>query len=287
MTAPSLPADGASPPRPAPARERPRRRRPPATVGEINLFRYVPRDSPVHRLWAGTKALAVVAVGIAISFQPTWAAGGMCVAVLAGTMALARVPVGALPRFPVWFWIGVGITAISAGLAGGKPDVHIGGATVGLGGLDQWGRFTLIVLVFIWSASLLGWTTRGAELTPALATLAAPARLLRLPVDEAALVVALAVRCMPLLVEELRTLWAARRVRNPPQPDTLRELAGQLNDILVTALVSSARRAQEMTDAIEARGGVGAVVPSRPRWAVGEVVAALVAAGLVAAVILL
>ena len=262
-----------------------RRRRPAATVTEIHLFRYVPRDSPVHRLWAGTKIVAVVAIGIVISLQPSWAAGGIVVALLAGTMALARVPLGALPRFPLWFWIGVGITAISAGLAGGKPDLHLGGVTVGLGGLDQWGRFTLIVLVFIWLASLIGWTTRGAELTPALATLAAPARLLKVPVDEGALVVALGVRCMPLLVDELRTLWAARRVRNPPQPDTLRELFGQLNDILVTALVSSARRAQEMADAIEARGGVGTIVPSRPNLVPSEVIAWLVVAGVVVGVI--
>lgn len=256
------------------------------TVTEINLFRYVARDSPVHRLWAGTKAVGIVAIGVAISLQPSWAAGGIVFTVLAATMALARVPIGALPRFPRWFWIGVGITAISAGLAGGKPNVHVGGLKIGLGGLDQWGRFTLIVLIFIWTASLLGWTTRGAELTPALATLAAPARLVRVPVDEVALVVALAVRCMPLLIDELRTLWAARRVRNPPEPDTLRELFGQLNDILVTALVSSARRAQEMADAIEARGGVGTVVRSRPRLVLGEVVAWFVVAAAVVGVVL-
>ncbi|HEX5267323.1 MAG TPA: energy-coupling factor transporter transmembrane protein EcfT [Acidimicrobiales bacterium] len=256
------------------------------TVTEINLFRYVPRDTPVHRLWAGTKIVGIVAIGVVISLKPTWAVGGLVFAVMAATMALARVPVGALPRFPMWFWIGVGITAISAGLAGGKPDIHLGGLTIGLGGLDQWGRFTLIVLIFIWSASLVGWTTRGGELTPALATLAAPARLVRVPVDEVALVVALAVRCMPLLIDEMRTLWAARRVRNPPQPDTLRELFGQLNDILVTALVSSARRAQEMADAIEARGGVGQVVPSRPRLVTSEIVAWLVVAGTVVGVVL-
>ena len=255
------------------------------TVTEINLFRYLPRDSPVHRLWAGTKIIGIVAIGVAISLRPTWAAGGVVFAVMAATMALARVPIGALPRFPRWFWLGVGITAISAGLAGGKPDLHVGGARIGLGGLDQWGRFTLIVLIFIWSASLLGWTTRGGELTPALATLAAPARLVKVPVDEVAVVVALAVRCMPLLIDEMRTLWAARRVRNPPQPDSLRELFGQLHDILVTSLVSSARRAQEMADAIEARGGVGTVIPSRPRLERNEVVAWLVVAAALVGVI--
>jgi energy-coupling factor transporter transmembrane protein EcfT len=265
----------------------PRRRRPAPTVTEINLFRYVPRSSPVHRLWAGTKVVGLVAFGIAISLEPSWAGAGLVIAVLAGTMALARVPVGAVPRFPRWFWIGVLLTVVSAFLAGGKPELHVGRSSIGLGGLDRWGLFTLLVIIFIWTTSVVGWTTRGGELTPALATLAAPARLVRIPVNEVVVVVALGVRSMPLLVDELRTLWAARRVRNPPQPDSLREIVEQVHDVIVTALVSSARRAQEMADAIEARGGFGSVVPSRPRLVLPEVVAWVVIVGVVAGVILL
>lgn len=266
---------------------RTRPRRSGTTVGEINLFRYVPRDSPVHRLWAGTKVVGLVSVGIAVSLRPTWGGELLVLGALVGAMALARVPVGALPRFPRWFFIGVGITLFSAVLAGGKPDVHLGRTTLAVGGVDEWFRFTLLVVVLIGSTALVGWTTRGADLTPALATLVSPARLIKVPVDEVATVVALAVRCMPLLVDELRTMAAARRVRNPPPPQTLRQLGAEINDVLVTALVSAARRAQEMADAIEARGGVGTVVRSRPRLRTIEVVAWLVTAGLVTGTILL
>jgi energy-coupling factor transporter transmembrane protein EcfT len=262
-------------------------RRPGTTVGEINLFRYVPRSSPVHRLWAGTKVVGLVGVGVAVSLRPTWWGELLVLGALMAVMALARVPIGALPRFPRWFFIGVGITLISAVLAGGKPHIHIGRTALAVGGLDQWGRFTLLVVVLIGSTALVGWTTRGADLTPALATLVSPARLVKVPVDEVATVVALAVRCMPLLVDELRVMAAARRVRNPPTPQSLRQVAAEIHDILVTALVSAARRAQEMADAIEARGGVGTVVRSRPEIRAAEVTAWLVTAGLITGAILL
>lgn len=266
--------------------ERGRPRRTPAAVTDVNLFRYVPGDSAVHRLWPGTKVAALVAVGIALSLNPSWAAIGLVVAFLAGAMLVSRVPLGAVPRFPRWFWYGVAFTAVTTGLAGGKPNVHLGHASVALGGIDQWTRFTLLVLALIGSTALVGWTTKAADVTPALATLAAPLRLVRAPVDEVAVVVALAVRCLPLLVDELRTMWAARRIRNPPSPGSLRDVLREIHDVLVTALVSSTRRAQEMAEAIQARGGFGTVSRSRPRWRASEVLAWVLTAAVVAGIVL-
>ncbi|HZT64765.1 MAG TPA: energy-coupling factor transporter transmembrane protein EcfT [Acidimicrobiales bacterium] len=256
-------------------------------VTEINLLRYVPVDSPVHRLWAGTKIVALVAIGVAVSEKPHWYGELVVAGVVVVAAVLARVPIGAVPRFPRWFWIGVGLTAVIAGFSGGKPNLHLGGLTVGVGGLDEWGRLTFLVLLLLGLSSVLGWTTRMADLAPALSTLMAPLRLVRLPVDEIIVTSALAVRCLPLLVDEMRILHAARRARQPETPEKLREIASTLHDILVTALVSAVRRAQEMADAIEARGGVGSVIASRPRLRPAEVLTWLVTAVVTAAVVLL
>ena len=239
-------------------------------VGEVNLFRFVPRDSPVHRLWPGTKVSALIAVGIVVSLRPSWFGELIVLGLLGLGMLVARVPLGALPRFPKWFYIGIFITAVGPTLSGGSPFLHIGHSRIGLGGIDEWARFTLLVVVLIGFTALVGWTTKAADLAPALATLATPARLVRLPVDEMVVVVALAVRCMPLLVDELRTLWAARRVRNPPEPESFRQIIREIQDVLVTALVSSTRRAREMADAMDARGGVGSTVRSTPQWRPAE-----------------
>ena len=255
-------------------------------VGEVNLFRFVPRDSPVHRLWPGTKVSALIAVGIVVSLRPTWPGELIVLGLLALGTVTARVPLGALPRLPRWFYLGVAITAVGPTLSGGSPFLHLGHSKLGLGGIDEWARFTLLVVVLIGFTALVGWTTKAADLAPALATLATPARFLRLPVDEMVVVVALAVRCMPLLVDELRTLWAARRVRNPPEPESFRQIVGEIQDILVTALVSSTRRAQEMADAIDARGGVGSTVRSTPDWRPAEFVTWGLTAAVIVAVLL-
>jgi energy-coupling factor transport system permease protein len=102
-------------------------------------------------------------------------------------------------------------------------------------------------------------------------------------VDEIVLSVALSVRCLPLLVDELRVLYAARRVRQPEIPQGARSLFNEAVDLLVSALVAATRRAQEMGAAIEARGGLRAASRPGPRprlvdWAVLALAAAISAA---------
>jgi energy-coupling factor transporter transmembrane protein EcfT len=135
------------------------------------------------------------------------------------------------------------------------------------------------VLLLLGSA-LVGWTTPLADLAPALTRLLSPLRLVRLPVDEIVVSVALSVRCLPLLVDELRVLYAARRVRRPEIPEGTKSLFNEAVDLLVSALVAATRRAQEMGAAIEARGGLHSASRTGPRprlvdWAVLVLAAAI------------
>ncbi len=70
--------------------------------------------------------------------------------------------------------------------------------------------------------AMVSWTTNIAEIAPAVATLCRPLRLVRIPVDEWAVSVSLALRAFPMLIEEFRVLYAARRLR----PKRERPLAG-------------------------------------------------------------
>ena len=111
------------------------------------------------------------------------------------------------------------------------------------------------------SAALVGWTTPLGAVAPALARLGRPLRVLRLPVDEWIVAIALALRCLPLLIDEMRTLAAARRLRHH-DADEMRRARGsvvELHDLVSTAIIVSLRRARDLADAITARGGIGAI----------------------------
>lgn len=226
---------------------------------DVHLLRYVPMDSVLHSLWAGTKLLAVAVISISLFVWPLWRSEGVVGILLLATLLVVRIPASAVPRLPAWIWVLVLVGALIALASGGTPIVHVGSLRVGAGGIEAWARFAVLAIELLTVAALVGWTTPLAELAPALARLASPLRKLRVPVDELAVALALAIRCLPLVVEELRTLRDARRSRRPPGERTAKELADDLVELVVAALLSALRRAGELADAIEARGGAGTV----------------------------
>lgn len=234
-------------------------RRPPRII----LLREIPGDSPIHRLWAGTKLVAVAGLSVVLSYYPSWGALGLTACLLLTAGLIARIPRGALPRPPFWFWIIIVVTGGLASVSGGSPHVTIGGAVLGLGGIDAYVRFVSIGILLLLAAAMVGWTTALGEIAPAVARLMRPLRLVRFPVDEFAVAVALCVRSLPLLVGELRVLLAARKLRPPapalPGRSRLERWLDELIDVLVAALAVSIRRAGELSEAITARGGTGLI----------------------------
>jgi energy-coupling factor transporter transmembrane protein EcfT len=254
---------------------------------ELHFLRHVPGNSPVHRMWAGTKLLAVGGVGIAVVAVPSWAAQAVAGGVLLAALIACRVPLTAVPRLPKWFFYAIAFAGFLALTAGGKPEVHLQGFSVGFGGLIDWLRFTTLTVIVLGFAVVLGWTTHLADLGPALTRLFAPLRVVRFPVDEIVAAVTLCVRCLPLLVDELRTLYAVRRLRHPEVPTTLREEVLNLHDLLVGALVSALRRARELAEAIEGRGGVGPAPRLPVHLRLPDYVALLVTAGAITLIVIL
>jgi energy-coupling factor transporter transmembrane protein EcfT len=263
------------------ARQRPAKSR---RDTELTFLRLVPHDSPMHRLWAGTKLLVAAELALMVSISPTWA----MVAVVAGAVTLellvARIPLGAFPRLPNWFFGVFVITALLSMWSPTKPITYVGGVALSLGGLQEWARFTALAVALVISGALIGWTTPLGEIAPALARLGRPLRWLRMPVDEWVIAIALAIRCLPILIEEIRVLGAARRLRAHDRDTTrespraiVRNMLIETHDLLSTAIVVSIRRARDLADAIEARGGLHAganLPPARIRVADGLVLLA-------------
>jgi energy-coupling factor transport system permease protein len=233
----------------------------------------VPGTSTIHNLWAGTKLLVVFGFSVLLTFYPGWVTIGLVAALVLATARIARIPRGALPSVPRWLWVLLALGGITAALAGGSPKVSIGGLEIGLGGGLNFLRFTALSVVLLALGAMVSWTTNVAEIGPALATLGRPFRLLRIPVDEWAVVLALALRAFPMLIDEFQVLYAARRLRPKRIPQSRkarrRRHALELIDLLAAAITVTLRRADEVGDAITARGGTGqlSAKPARAKLA--------------------
>jgi energy-coupling factor transport system permease protein len=246
------------------------------------LLRPVPVESPIHDLWAGTKLLAVAGISVLLTFYPGWVAIGLIAALVLTAARLAHIPRGAMPSIPLWLWAVLAIGGITAAMGGGDPTIHVDGVALALGGLLNFLRVTALSIVLLGLGAMVSWTTNVAEIAPAVATLGRP---------QWAVALALALRAFPMLIDEFRVLYASRRLRPRQIPRTRRarrrRWALELIDLMATAITVTLRRADEMGDAITARGGAGQIsaVPTRPKradWVALSVTAAVCGAALAA-----
>ncbi len=250
----------------------------------VVLLRPVPGTSVIHRLWAGTKLIVVFAVSLLLSFYPGWIAIGLMALLVVVAVRLAHIPRGAVPTLPRWIWLLLLFGALTAAMGGGDPVVQLWSHDFAVGGLLKFLRFTALSLVLLALGAMISWTTNVADVAPAIAKLGRPLKWFRVPVDDWAVALALALRAFPMLLDEFRLLYAARRLRpRPVMPDGRARRRGRLSDLvdlLAAGITVALRRADEMGDAITARGGTGQIsaAPSRPGrtdWVVLGIVAAL------------
>ena len=248
---------------------------------QVVLLRPVPGQTVIHDLWAGSQLRIVAGIGVLLTFYPGWVPIGAVALLIVAAAALAHIPRGVLPTVPRLLWVLLALGALTATFAGGSPVIAVGSLDIGLGGLLNFLRITALSIVLIGLGAMVSWTTNVAEVAPAVATLGRPLRPLRVPVDDWAVTLALALRAFPMLIDEFRVLYAARQLR-PQDVDATRgarrrRWASELIDLLAAAITVALRRADEMGDAITARGGAGQIsaAPTRPKrrdWVVLAVV---------------
>lgn len=255
----------------------------------VVLLRPVPGRSAIHELWAGTKLLIVFGISVLLTLYPGWVTIGLTAALVASAVRLADIPRGALPSVPRLVWILLAIAGFAATLAGGHPVIGVGTVSLGLGGLLDFLRVTALSIVLLGLGALVSWTTNVAEIAPAVASLGRGLRLLRIPIDDWAIALALALRTFPMLIDEFRVLRAARQLRPKSTPRTLRarlrRRAAEVIDLVVAIVTVTLRRADEMGDAITARGGTGQISaaraqPKRADWVALSLASAVCAAAL-------
>ena len=268
----------------------------------FHLLRYVDHDSPIHRMNARTKVSGITIMAACLAFRPGWIALGVIWSLGFVTMLVARLPWTVVPRFPKIVGYGLLISFFFASLSGGEPNLQVGDYVVGLGGLALQTRFTLVTFGLLFLSLLLGWTTSPADLPGAARFLLQPFRFIRIPVDEIVAGLALAIRVMPLLMDELTmtlTLWRSRREASKAsrvpaatpaksaddsdgeRPDSFEQVVNDAVNVAAVATTSAVRRATEAGVAMRAKGSIHARV-SPTTWSYIDALAAVILIGVTA-----
>jgi energy-coupling factor transport system permease protein len=224
---------------------------------DITLGRYVPAQSPLHHLDPRTKLLASVVLMAAVLSAPGFGALGTFCALLAAGIGLSRLPPALILRnLRPFMWLFVFTVALNALLIPGTllwaaPRL---GLQVTREGLTTGAFFAARLAAVIATASLFTLTTAPLELTSGLERLLSPFRRVGLPAHELAMMITIALRFIPVLVEEAERLRKAQLARGADFGGGPVRRVRQLMPLLVPLFVSAFERADRLALAMESRG---------------------------------
>ena len=230
---------------------------------DITLGQYFPGNSPVHRLDPRSKLISLIVYIVALFMAENWLSYGLVFAFLALSVALSKIPVKALlngmkPLVFVLVFTGL----LNLFLTDGETVLlSFWVITVTLEGVLRAVFMILRILMLISGTFLLTYTTSPISLTDGLESLLSPLKKLRLPVHELAMMMCIALRFIPTLIEETDKIMCAQKARGADfENGSLMERAKALVPILVPLFISAFRRADELATAMECRcyqGGEG------------------------------
>ncbi len=221
---------------------------------------YLATDSSVHRLDPRVKlgaALVLMALAFAVR---TWVGYTLLALSVMAIAILSRAPAAALLRtLGTIFWLGCMMFLFRLFTTPGQPLIVVGNWTVTQEGLQagatQIYRLCLVVIL----SALLTFTTSPTLLAHGLEVLFKPLAQLGLPVREFALVLTIALRFAPALLEEIDKIGKAQQARGVDMRsrNPLRQMQSWA-PLFVPIFVTAFRRAEELATAMEARGFRGA-----------------------------
>ena len=230
---------------------------------DITLGQFFPADTPVHRLDPRTKLLCVILYIVALFSAKSVLTYGIMITVLAVSVLVSRVPSKSLTKGlkPVYFVVAFTAVMIMFFTAGTPvADVWLL-RSITWEGVVAAVQMVLRIVMLIMGTFLLTYTTSPISLTDGLESLLSPLKKLRLPVHELAMMMSIALRFIPTLIEETDKIMSAQKARGADfESGNIFQRAKALVPILVPLFISAFRRADELATAMECRcyhGGEG------------------------------
>lgn len=225
-------------------------------IRDITLGQFYPADSVLHRLDPRVK-LAGTLVFMVSLFMFRSFSGYLVAALFLGTVIkLSKVPVKFMVKGLKSVMILLMITVVfNLFLTPGEPLIQIWKLTVTVEGVKQ-ASFMAIRLVFlIMGASVMTLTTTPNNLTDGIEKALKPLNKIHVPVHEVAMMMSIALRFIPILLEETDKIMKAQMARGADfESGNLIQKAKNLVPLLVPLFISAFRRANDLAMAMESRG---------------------------------
>ena len=230
---------------------------------DITLGQYFPGDSVIHKLDPRTKLILVIVFIVTLFLAVDWISYAVMFCITALCIRVSRVRLksilkGLKPLFFIILLTGI-LNLFYTKEGSVLLDWWI--FTVTTGGIKRAFLMVVRIMLLVCGTLLLTYTTSPLALTDGLEMLLNPLKKIKVPVHEMSMMMSMALRFIPTLIEETDKIMSAQKARGADfSTGKITDRAKALLPLLVPLFVSSLRRADELAVAMESRcyhGGEG------------------------------
>lgn len=224
-------------------------------IRDITLGQFYPGSSWVHRLDPRVKIMVTIFYIVALFVVKDFLGFAIAAAALAAVIIISKVPLRFILRGLKPVFIIIGFTfVINMFMLDGEILVSLGPLDITREGLRTAAFMVIRLILLIIGSSLLTLTTKPMNLTDGIESLLSPFRKIGLPAHELAMMMTIALRFIPTLLEETDKIMKAQMARGADfESGNIMRRARALIPILVPLFISAFRIAQDLAMAMEAR----------------------------------
>lgn len=262
-------------------------------IKDITIGQYYNSNSIIHRLDARMKVIITISFIVSIFLCKNFVSLGLMIIFTFASIILSAVPVKMILKSLKPIAIIVAFTSILNifYVRGGTEFVSWRFIHITSNGIFTAVFMAIRIVCLVAVSSLLTYTTTPTMLTDALEKLMSPLKLIKVPVSTLAMMMTLALRFIPTLVDEIERITNAQKARGAELDDgNLIQKIKALVPIIVPLFVSSIRRAYELADAMDCRcytGGSGRTRMKQMKFHIGDMVSLIITAAYIAGIVLL
>ena len=222
---------------------------------DITLGQYFPGTTIIHRLDPRTKLIGLVCYIVALFLAKNYVSYAFMALLLITLSALAHIrPKTLLSGLKPLIFIVIFTGVINLFYGSGEPLVQFWVLKITANGIRNAVFMVLRIMLLVCGTFLLTYTTSPLQLTDGLEKLFSPLKVIHFPAHELAMMMSIALRFIPTLIEETDKIMSAQKARGASfDTGKLIERAKALIPLLVPLFVSAVRRADELATAMECR----------------------------------